>query len=80
MQKSLEDITLSLVQIISRVLQVPLEDLGEEFNLSEHPTWDSLSQLEALLLVEEKFNIEFPVMKLSEICTVSEFARIVKEI
>jgi acyl carrier protein len=80
MQKSLEDITLSLIQIISRVLQVQSEDLGPEFILSEHPTWDSLSQLETLLLVEEKFDIEFPVMKLSEIRTVSEFARIVKEI
>jgi acyl carrier protein len=80
MLNSLEDITLSLIQIISGVLQVPSEDLGAEYILSEHPTWDSLSQLETLLLVEEKFGIEFPVLKLSGISTVSEFARIVKEI
>jgi acyl carrier protein len=80
MQIDLTEITKSIVQIVSEVLQIPLGDLSADFLLSEQPNWDSLAQLETLLLVEEKFGIEFPVSELAKISTVSEFARIVKDI
>ena len=72
MKYTKESISEVLRQILAKILDTQPESLNEHLLLLGEANWDSLSQMELILTVEEKFGIEFPIDRLSKIRTISD--------
>lgn len=51
------DISQKVKEIISESLEIQIEDVTEETNIDNTPTWDSLSNLKLVMEIENEFDI-----------------------
>jgi acyl carrier protein len=59
-------------EIISRILEVPIEDVKDEASLVDDLMADSLDVVELVMAFEEEFQIEIPDRDAERITTVAE--------
>ena len=62
-------------KIFSTVLSENETYLDANFVLKDN--WDSLAQMETILLVEEEYGIEFPINLIPSVLTVGDFQEII---
>ena len=62
-------------KIFSTVLNEDANILDADFILKDN--WDSLAQMETILLVEEEYGIEFPINQIPSVSTVGDFQEII---
>jgi acyl carrier protein len=62
-------------KIFSTVLNENESVLDANFVLKDN--WDSLVQMETILLVEEEYGIEFPINSIPSVLTVGDFQEII---
>ena len=51
------DISQKIKEIISQTLEIQIENVTEETNVDNTPTWDSLSNLKLVMLIENEFDV-----------------------
>lgn len=64
---------------LSRVLGLPEDSLREDTSLEDHPAWDSVGQLAAIAMIDEKLGVAVSAAALSEAATVKEVLDLVVE-
>ena len=63
-----------IVKLVSELLKVGSENLKDETVATDVPGWDSLSHAEILLMIEDKFQINF---ELNDLVTISRFGDLI---
>lgn len=53
--------------ILSSILQVPTEQLGQNTSRKNNASWDSLKHMHLVLALEEEFDIEFDDREISSL-------------
>lgn len=61
-----------LKQVISEVLNIPINDVKEDLAAGDVENWDSLGHLTVILGIEEAFNVKFQSEKIYELITVKK--------
>lgn len=64
---------------IADVLQVPQNSLSMDTAYKSIPEWDSLAHLRLAVEIEEKYMVEIPCDDVSDIKTLADFYRYIKE-
>lgn len=54
------EIDAKLKAVMSAVLKVPAEDIGEESSMDTIASWDSLHHMNLVLALEEEFGVSVP--------------------
>lgn len=57
---NLAELTKAVVQTISEAIDVPQEEIESDAAMGVTEKWDSLGQLNLILLLEEKFDVVIP--------------------
>ncbi len=57
-------------EIISRVLNVPLERVSNELSSGDIPEWDSVGNLAIISTIEQEMEVEFPLEDLFDLTSV----------
>lgn len=57
---NLAELTNAVVQAISEAIDVPQEEIDSDAAMGVTEKWDSLGQLNLILLLEEKFDVVIP--------------------
>jgi acyl carrier protein len=68
----------TVLQVLSNVLQKPLNQLAEDTNAKNTPNWDSLKHIEVMFAIEEEFSIQFSEAELSELNSVVKIVEAIK--
>ncbi len=72
------DTTSAVLNILSDVLERPVEDLRRQPDLESHG-WDSMSTLETLARLEEHFGVKFDLREFSKVRTAEEVVALTEE-
>lgn len=67
-------------EIIASILNLPLEQLDEEAEMTDIEGWDSLRNVMILSQLEEHFNIMFPPDDIFDLTSVRAFAEEIEKI
>ena len=67
-------------EIISTILQIPIEQLDEEADMSDIESWDSLRNVMILSQLEEHFDIMFPQDDIFDLTSARAFAEEIEKI
>ena len=54
------EINAKLKSVMSAVLKVPVEEIGEESSMDTIAAWDSLQHMNLVLALEEEFGVSVP--------------------
>jgi len=60
---------LRINEIISKTFKIPLEEVQENFEMKDVESWDSLSHMNLIVLIEEEFKIELSGDDIAEMVT-----------
>jgi acyl carrier protein len=64
-------------QIMSDVLEVPLESVDDNVTMQNTDTWDSLRHMEIVVAIEEKFGVDFEALELMELTSLRDIMRMI---
>jgi len=59
-----------ILAVISRVLQVPLDELSLDTNQDALSRWDSLRHVQLILALEDEFGVSVPIEQLGDLVTI----------
>ena len=65
----------TLFEIISRVMDIPIEEISDSSGPDSIPNWDSFNMFVLLDEIEKEFNIKFSLEETLEIKTVADFRK-----
>lgn len=68
-----------LLDIVSKIIKVPPENLSLETSRQEVEGWDSFAQLYLISEIEERFNTVIPIEEITKIQKISDFMKFLKE-
>jgi len=68
----------SLRQVISEVLRIPQDKITTEIRIHEVDTWNSLTHIELVVTLEEKFQIQFTEDEIVAMTSIGEIQRTLK--
>ena len=68
----------TLFEIISRVMNIPIEEISDSSGPDSIPNWDSFNMFVLLDEIEKEFNIKFSLEETLEIKTVGDFRKKLK--
>ena len=68
-----------LFKIISKVFNVPLEQVNNESSPDTIPEWDSLKHMNLILAIEQEFGIQFTEVQIIEMLNVALIKELLKE-
>jgi len=68
-----------LFKIISKVFNVPLEQVNNESSPDTIPEWDSLKHMNLILAIEQEFGIQFTEVQIIEMLNVALIIELLKE-
>ena len=60
-----------VMELVSKIIKVPVEKLEPESGLSNLQNWDSMNHTLLILALEEAFNISFDFDELDQIVTIA---------
>ncbi len=67
--------TKTLFQIVSEVMNIPIEKISDISGSDSIPTWDSFNMFVLLAEIEKEFNINFSLEETLQIKTVGDFRK-----
>ena len=67
--------TKPLFEIISRVMNIPIEKISDSSGPNSIPNWDSFNMFVLLDEIEKEFDIKFSLEETLEIKTVGDFSK-----
>ena len=65
----------TLFEIISRVMNIPIEKISDSSGPDSIPEWDSLNMYVLLNEIEKEFNVKFSLQETLEIKNVGDFKK-----
>jgi acyl carrier protein len=63
-------------QLMSDVLELPLESITDATTMQTTDTWDSLRHMELVVAIEGELGIEFEALELMELVSLPEIKRV----
>lgn len=69
-----------VIEIITRILEVDIEDVEMDTAIGDLPEWDSLHHLQIIVELQNEFNIKYPKEDLAELEDVSDLVALTKEL
>ena len=67
--------TKTLFQIVSRVMNIPIEKISDSSGPDSIPDWDSFNMFVLLDEIEKEFDVKFSLEETLEIKTVGDFRK-----
>ena len=67
-------------KVVSQVLNVPLEQINDDFSPDHSKEWDSLKHMNLILAIEEEFQIQFGEGQIVEMLSVGLIIESIKEV
>ena len=67
--------TKTLFEIVSRVMNIPIEKISDSFGPDSIPEWDSFNMFVLLAEIEKEFGVNFSLEETLEIKTVGDFRK-----
>jgi len=67
--------TKTLFEIVSRVMNIPIEKISDSSGPDSIPEWDSFNMFVLLAEIEKEFGINFSLEETLEIKTVGDFRK-----
>ena len=67
-------------KVVSQVLNVPLEQINDDFSPDHSKEWDSLKHMNLILAIEEEFQIQFGEGQIVEMLSVGLIIESLKEV
>ena len=67
--------TKTLFEIISRVMNIPIEKISDSSGPDSIPDWDSFNMFVLLDEIEKEFDVKFSLEETLEIKTISDFRK-----
>ena len=67
--------TKTLFEIVSRVMNIPIEKISDISGPDSIPDWDSFNMLGLLSEIEKEFNVNFSLEETLQIKTVGDFRK-----
>lgn len=61
-----------LIKIFATVLEIDESDIGEVFDQSSSPNWDSLNHLNLIIAIEEAYNVSFEPEEIAKMISYKE--------
>ena len=71
--------TKTLFQIVSRVMNIPIEKISDISGHNSIPDWDSFNMFVLLDEIEKEFDVKFSLEETLEIKTVGDFRKKLEE-
>lgn len=68
-----------IIKIITRILEVDIEDVEMDTAIGDLPEWDSLNHLRIITALEEEFGVKYAQSDLAELEDVSDLVALTKE-
>ena len=65
-----------LHQIISEVLRIPADKISSEISIHKIDTWNSLTHIELVVTIEEKFHIQLTEDEIVSMTTIGEIQKV----
>ena len=65
----------TLFEIISRVMNIPIEKISDSLGPDSIPEWDSFNMFVLLAEIEKEFKVNFSLEETLEIKTVGDFRK-----
>ena len=65
----------TLFEIISRVMNIPIEKISDSSGPDSIPEWDSFNMFVLLAEIEKEFDVKFSLEETLEIKTVGDFRK-----
>jgi acyl carrier protein len=62
---------------VSAALGLPIDSVGEDFELQAAESWDSMAHLRLVMALEEQFCVRFTDAELEELTSVASIARLI---
>lgn len=67
-----------VIKIISEVFEFPVEEINNDMTSDDIKKWDSLQQLNLIMALESRFNIQFDMDDIFKIKNIESIISIVK--
>ena len=67
--------TKTLFQIVSEVMNIPIEKISDSAGPESIPEWDSFNMFVLLAEIEKEFNVNFSLEETLQIKTVGDFRK-----
>ena len=67
--------TKTLFEIVSRVMNLPIEKISDSSGPDSIPEWDSFNMFVLLAEIEKEFGVNFSLEEIREIKTVGDFRK-----
>ena len=67
-------------EVVSQILNVPLNEIDDEFSTDHCKDWDSLKHINLVLALEEEFHIQFREGQIVEMLSVGLIVESIKEV
>ena len=67
--------TKTLFEIVSRVMNIPIEKISDSSGPDSIPEWDSFNMFVLLAEIEKEFGVNFSLKETLEIKTVGDFRK-----
>lgn len=68
----------ALYEIVSRVLEIPLDQVKSELSRETTTQWDSFNHLMLISEIEKELGVTFPLSGIEDINTVADLERFVQ--
>ena len=67
--------TKTLFEVVSRVMNIPIEKISDSSGPDSIPDWDSFNMFVLLDEIEKEFNVKFSLEETLEIKTIGDFRK-----
>jgi len=67
--------TMTLFEVVSRVMNIPIEKISDSSGPDSIPDWDSFNMFVLLDEIEKEFDVKFSLEETLEIKTVGDFRK-----
>lgn len=71
--------SMTLEEVVSRVLRCPVTDVNGESSMRTIASWDSLRHIELIMELEEAFGLAFPPMQAAAMTSVAAIRRVLQQ-
>ena len=68
-----------LIQLISEIIDIPIEEIDENTGPESTPEWDSLAHLCIVAAVEEKYNFKLDMNQIISIKNVKDIENLINK-
>lgn len=70
----MENLNESIKEIMSAVLELPIDEINEKTSSETLSSWDSLKHMNLIIALEEEFNVKFSIDQIIEMKSYSSIS------